>query len=433
MGVRIAGIEPGSIASRLGIKPGDILRKISGHEIADVLDYRFYMTEKTLTLSLSGEGGDCRLKIKKGEYEDLGLAFDTYLMDEEKSCRNNCVFCFIDQLPDGLRETLYFKDDDSRLGFLFGNYITLTNLDDADISRIIALKTSPVNISVHTMNPALRVKMMKNPRAGTSLTYLAKLANSGIKLNCQLVLCPGINDGRELEYSLNELAGLGENLQSVSIVPVGLTKHREGLCSLRLFTREESAAVIRTAEKFAQEQMAKRGSRVFFPSDEFYLSAEIPLPGNDYYEDYFQLENGVGMMPLLRHEFLTALEAEPSRNINRHVTIVTGTTAAPLLSELMGLAAGKLTGLCADIAEIKNDFFGENITVAGLITGRDIIAQLKNKPPHGDLLIPATMLRHEGDLFLDGMATEDIEKALDRRVRVVGCDGYSLLDAVLGY
>jgi len=430
MSVQITNTEPDSIASRHGIKPGHILHKINGHDITDVLDYRFYMTDKTLCLLLSDGDSMYEITINKDEYDDIGLVFDTYLMDTEKSCQNACCFCFIDQMPKGLRDTLYFKDDDSRLGFLFGNYITLTNLKDGDIDRIIALKTSPVNVSVHTMNPDLRVRMMKNPRAGEVLAYLPKLTDAGIKLNGQLVLCPGVNDGTELDYSLNELSKLGENLQSVSVVPVGLTKHRDGLDCLRLYTREESAAVIETVERFARERFQHYGTRTFFASDEFYLNAGIPLPANDYYEDYFQLENGVGMSSLLRYEFVSALEDEPARTADRRVTIVTGVAAAPLIRELAGLAMAKFTGLAVEVVPAINNFLGEDITVAGLVCGRDIIAQLKDKPLGDEVLIPATMLRHEGDLFLDGVSIEELAGTLGRPVKVVKCDGYELLDAI---
>lgn len=433
MSVLIAGVEIGSPAEKNGIKRGHRLHAINSHPIRDVLDYRFYMTDTRLDLDLEDETGKrYKLSLNKGEYDDLGLEFDTYLMDCEKSCKNKCCFCFIDQLPPGLRESLYFKDDDSRLGFLFGNYITLTNLEDGDINRLIHMRISPVNISVHTTNPELRVRMMKNPRAGEALRYLQPLCDAGIRVNTQLVLCPGLNDGPELERSLNDLCSLGPGLQSVSCVPFGMTRHRDGLVPLRLHTKEEAAAVVDTVERFAAKRMAATGSRAIYAADEFYLRAGRPLPNDEYYEEYYQLENGVGMVTLLEHEFRQAIALELPRQVNRHVTIATGTAAAPLLQSLAMRAMETFPGLAAEVASIENRFFGETITVAGLVTGGDLIEQLRGKDLGDELLFPATMLRRDGDLFLDDVFPVQVEEALGIPARSVDVDGFALLEALLG-
>jgi putative radical SAM enzyme (TIGR03279 family) len=432
MSVTIARVESGSPAARGNIKAGHRLERINGHAITDVLDYRFYMTDTSLLLDLLDPAGNAySVSLRKREYTELGLVFDTYLMDSEKSCKNHCLFCFIDQMPPGLRESLYFKDDDALLGLLFGNYVTLTNLTDADIDRLITMRISPINVSVHTTNPALRVQMMKNPRAGEVLAYLPRLCNAGIQVNAQLVLCPGLNDGAELERSLRDLARLGSHLQSVSVVPVGLTKHRAGLPPLRLFDEKEAAAVLDIVHRHGDERLAETGSRTFFAADEFYLKARHPLPDDSFYEDYYQLENGVGMTTLLAHEFAQALETTPPAPTRRRVTLATGTAAAPLLSDLAAKAMERFPGLTVEVVAIVNHFFGESITVAGLVTGGDLIAQLRGRDLGEELLIPATMLRRDGDVFLDDVTLEAVAEALGVPVTPVGGDGFVLLAALL--
>ncbi|MDL2233782.1 DUF512 domain-containing protein [Ruminococcaceae bacterium OttesenSCG-928-L11] len=432
MSVRIDGIEQGSIAAKKGIQAGDTLVAINGHDIRDVLDYRFYMTDSRLELHLCREGAPYTLRIRKPEYDDLGLEFDTYLMDEQKSCRNKCCFCFIDQMPPGMRDTLYFKDDDARLSFLFGNYITLTNLTDEDVQRIITMHISPVNISIHTTNPELRVKMMKNPRSGEVLRYIPQLCEAGIKVNGQLVLCPDINDGDELIRSLTDLSAYGDTLQSVSCVPVGLTKYREGLFPQRSFTPEEAAAVIDTIDRFGAQMRETHGNRVFFAADEFYLTAGRPVPPYEYYEDFFQLENGVGMLTLLEYEFMQALEDAEPAPMSRSVTMVTGTAAFPLIKALAAKATDAFPGLSIQVIPIRNDFFGETITVAGLVCGQDIIKQLEGVSLGDEVLFPAAMLRHDRDLFLDDVSVQDLAQALGHPVRPTENDGYELLAAMLG-
>ena len=433
----ITEVSPSSPAARYGIRPGDRLVSLNGHRISDVLDYRFYMMEKLLKVALlDGQGQPRELSIRKKEYEDLGLGFETYLMDRQHSCKNKCIFCFVDQTPPGMRESLYFKDDDSRLSFFFGNYITLTNLTDQDIERIIRMHISPINISVHTTNPELRVKMMKNPRAGTSLRYIRQLAEAGIKVNAQLVLCPGINDGEELRRSLRELGELYPGVESIACVPVGLTDYREGLYPLRPYTREAARQVIDIIHEFADhfEWFHGKGNRLAYPADEFFLKAELPVPSEGYYGEFSQLDNGVGMLALMDSEFSSALSlAEPEDlPAPRRCSVATGVAAGPLIERLVGQAVEKFPGLDCSVHVIVNDYFGHNITVAGLVTGTDLARQLAEKELGEELLLPASMLRHEKDKFLDDMTLEELSGRLQIPIRLVENDGFQLLDALLG-
>jgi putative radical SAM enzyme (TIGR03279 family) len=433
LSVKIIDTLEGSFSRRHGIKSGETLVSINGHEIDDVLDFRFYETDSKLLLIIENSaGGQREVALEKPEYSELGMVFETYLMDKQRSCRNNCVFCFIDQLPHGLRDTLYFKDDDSRLSFLFGNYITLTNITDREIDRIIKMRISPINISVHTMNPELRVRMMKNRWAGDALEKLRRLSESGVEINCQLVLCPDFNDKEELDYSLRELLALPHPVNSVSLVPVGLTRHRENLEPLRLFTKEECLSVITAAEHFAARSLEKFGRRIIYASDEFYLKAGLPLPEEEYYEDYAQLENGVGMVTLMRSDVRYALSARSGDSIKRTVTAATGVSAAAIIAELLAEIKLKYTGLDYEVIAVENRFFGESITVAGLVTGGDLIEQLRGVEFGERLLIPRSMLRSEGDLFLDDVSLTDAQNALGVEIVPVSNDGEEFVSAVLG-
>lgn len=412
--VTITGVEKASPAAKHGILPGDILISINGHDINDVLDYRFRLTEKKITL-LIHRGPDLKeITIKKDEYSDIGLEFETYLMDKKHSCRNKCVFCFIDQLPKGMRDTLYFKDDDSRLSFLMGNYITLTNLSEEDVDRIIEMKTSPINVSVHTTNPELRVKMMKNKNAGKVLSYLRRFADAGISLNCQIVLCKGINDGKELERSMTDLAALFPSLVGVSIVPAGITNYREGLCHLEPFTAEEAGEVIDTIDKFGEKCLKKFGTRLFFSSDELYIEAGRELPGEDYYEGYPQIENGVGMIRSMDGEFTDELDFLDEYDLEkpRKVSVATGAAAYDFIKSLADRLCEQVPTLECHVYKIINDFFGHNITVAGLLTGKDLANQLNGKDLGDRLLIPRVTLRSEGDVFLDDTTPEWLAEQL---------------------
>lgn len=430
MGVTIKKVDEGSPAERHGFQPGDILLRINRHEIVDVLDYRFYMLEPRLCIVFSRDGKKYIVSLYKKADEDIGLEFETYLMDRQRSCRNRCVFCFIDQMPPGLRKSLYFKDDDSRMSFLFGNYITLTNLTEREIERIIAMHISPINISVHTTNPELRCRMMGNRFAGDTLQVLQRFADAGIHMECQLVICPGLNDGEELERTMRDLAGLAPAVESVAAVPVGLTRYRDGLYPLRMVTKEEAAAVIRRMEAFGGEMIQKQGMRVFYPADEFYLRAELPIPDKAFYGDFSQLENGVGMIALLDSQFHEALKVCRNKPKGSRLILATGMAAAPLIGSLVKDAKNPYPSLNAEVVPVINRFFGETITVAGLITGGDLIRQLRGKT--GDILIiPDVMLRHEGDLFLDDVSLDDVEQALGMRVVPVASDGGALLDALM--
>lgn len=432
MAVQITAVEQGSPAAQADILPGDTLCAINGHSIEDVLDYRFYMMERSLQLVLSREGKEMHKAVHKGEYEELGLEFETYLMDSQRTCYNKCIFCFVDQMPPGMRESLYFKDDDSRLSFLFGNYITLTNLKRREIDRIKQMHISPINISVHTMNPGLREKMMCNRFAGEALGTVYELAQSGIKLNTQLVLCPGINDGEELRYSLKELLGLYPGVQSVACVPVGLTKYREGLPQLEPYTRERAAEVVRIVEELGDKSLAENGERVCYASDEFYLRAGLPIPPAEFYGEFNQLENGVGLVASLEDEFSSALALEEGDSRERRISLATGVDAAPILAGLAQRLREKWPGVVCTVYPIVNDFFGHTITVAGLVTGKDLLAQLAGRDLGEELLIPSVMLRHEQDKFLDDVTLEEAKAALGVPIRTVENDGFILLAAFLG-
>ena len=434
--VTITDVLPRSRAARAGVQAGDILISINGHPIKDVLDYRFYLAERSVTLSLHRGADLLSVDITKGEYDDIGLDFATPLMDGKHCCANRCIFCFIDQLPAGMRDSLYFKDDDSRLSFLHGNYITLTNLGERDIDRIIEMHISPVNVSVHTTNPELRCSMMGNKRAGKTLGYLRRLADAGIAICGQIVLCRGINDGAELDRSMRDLAELAPALRSVSVVPAGLTKYREGLYPLTPFTPEEAAAVIAPVDAFAEACMEKHGTRLFFCADEFYLKAGLPLPDGAFYEEYSQIENGVGLLRSLCDEFAFELgDLEfllPDARLPRTVTVATGEAAYPTLSALAEQIMANVPGLTVQVIAVHNDFFGDMITVAGLLTGRDLAAQLKGRELGDELLLPAVTLRAEGDLFLCGMTPDELSAQLNIPIRFVKNDGASLAAALLG-
>ena len=429
----ISSVEKNSPAEKAGILPGESIVSINGNAIKDVLDYRFYMIDKSLKIEIIGLDGEHRtVSVKKPEYDELGLDFETYLMDKEHCCKNKCIFCFIDQMPPNMRETLYFKDDDSRLGFLFGNYVTLTNLEKEDIDRIIKMHLSPINVSVHTMNPQLRVEMMKNPHAATSLAYLKRLAEAGITLHLQFVLCPGINDGDELRFSFSEVAKLGPAVESAVCVPVGLTKCRENLPKLTPFNKESSLEVISIVDEFREKMLAERGDPVFYVADEFFIKAGLPFPEYEYYGEFTQLEDGVGLCALLKHEFYEAFEYFPPKEYRRKVTIPTVKAAFVLIRELADAAERRYNGLKIDVLPIENNFFGEKITVTGLLTGGDIAEQLKDRENGDAVLICETTLRYEHDCFIDDMTPDAVSEKLGVPVQMVPNDGYKFLCALLG-
>ncbi len=434
MAVTVTAVETGSYGARAGVLAGDELLSVNGHEICDVLDYRFFIQAKKLSLTVRRGDETLTLHVRKGsELSDIGLDFGSYLMDRQQVCKNKCIFCFVDQMPCGLRDTLYVKDDDARMSFLFGSYITLTGLSEREVQRIIDLHIEPINVSVHTMNPALRVKMMGNPHAGESLALLGRFADAGVAMNTQLVLCPGINDGDELRFSLDELSKLAPAVKSVAAVPVGLTKYREGLPALRTYTGAEAAAVLDIIDEFnAHFAWYHGGEKLAYASDEFYLLAGRDLPAADAYGGFPQLENGVGLCALLKAEFIAALDEEPARDVHREISLATGEAARPLMDELVRAACDKFSGLCVHVYTVRNAFFGPTVTVAGLLTGADIASQLGGKPLGGELLIPRVSLRSEGDCFLDGMTVEELSATLGVPVTANRNDGQSFLAALLG-
>lgn len=429
--VEIKSIVENSPAYIAGIIPNDFLVSVNNQEIHDVLDYMFYAAETTVNLVILRNGQQLSFTIQKDEYDDIGLEFETFLMDKKQSCRNKCVFCFIDQMPPNMRESLYFKDDDARLSFLQGNYVTLTNLEQSDIDRIIKMKLN-INVSVHTTNPDLRVKMMHNRFAGEKLKYIYQLAENGIKLNCQVVCCPNLNDGDELKRTLSDLGKLMPNISSMAVVPVGLTKFRKGLFPLTTFTPEKASETIDIIAGFQEIFLEKFGTRTVFPSDEFFIMAGRKIPPMEYYEDFPQYENGVGMVRSLIDEFEKAIESAEWEGDCRHVSIATGYSAYETMKYLAQLAEKRFPLLKCDVYRIRNDFFGETITVAGLITAQDLISQLKNKDLGENLIISSSMVRRDSTEFLDDLTIEDVENALNVKIKHVPNDGYEFLDAIMG-
>ena len=481
---KIRSVAPGSIAEEYGIEPGDSLLSVNGNVVEDVFDYRYLIREDEIVLVIRkgvhseeflqmglapDEPEDWELEIEKDPMEDLGIEFESGLMDEYRSCKNRCIFCFIDQMPPGMRETLYFHDDDARLSFLQGNYITLTNMSDHDIDRIIRYHLEPINISFHTLNPELRCRMLHNRFAGDVFPKIRRMKDAGIEMNGQIVLCRGINDGEELEDSLRKLEEYLPELKSVSVVPVGLTRYREHLPKLESFDGEDAKQVIGLITRWQDYYRKKYGTHLVHASDEWYLLAGLPLPPAENYDGYLQLENGVGMVRLLTEEVQDVLSSladrkegriradlsgqeasgldhtgsgtpgsgipEPEIPVScpkRRVTIATGLLAEPVLKELAGRICSAFPGVIANVAAIRNDFFGEKITVSGLITGQDLVKQLSGRDLGDRLLLPASMLRSGEDVFLDDMTLGQVETALQVRIIVVGSDGRSLVEAVTG-
>ena len=434
--VKIVAVGVHSRAARSGILPRDVLISINQREIHDVLDYRFHLANRRITLCLMRGEERYEIVIVKGEYDDIGLEFETPLMDEKHSCENRCIFCFIDQLPKGLRQTLYFKDDDSRLSFLHGNYVTLTNLSRRDIERIIEMHISPINVSVHTTDPVLRVKMMRNKHAGEVLDYLRLLADAGIRICAQVVLCRGINDGAALDRTMRDLQTYLPALDSVSIVPAGLTRYRQKLYPLEPYTPEECRAIIAQVSEVGDRCVEAYGRRVFFCADEMYIKGGLPLPDDEYYEDYSQLEDGIGMVTSMAHEFGMEMQflADDLETFRppRRVTAVTGVAAYASIHALCGQLEAAVEDLTIQVVPVINRFFGETITVAGLLTGKDMLEQLSGRELGDEIFIPANTLRADGDLFLCGMTPWELSRTLGVPVRVCPNDGAGFLTAMLG-
>ncbi len=434
----IKSVNKGSIADSLGILPGDIVIKIDDNEIEDIFDYQFMTLTDELVLTILRGDEEWEYEIEKGENEDIGLVFENGLMDNYRRCSNNCIFCFIDQMPPGMRDTLYFKDDDSRLSFLQGNYITLTNLSEKDLGRIVRYNLSPVNVSIHTMNPELRCKMLGNRFAGSSLQKLNVLADAGIEMNGQVVLCKGINDGKELEFTISELMKYIPSFRSLSVVPVGLSKYRDGLFHLEPFEKDDCAEVIDIIEGYQKQCMEKYGIHFVHASDEFYLTAGRPMPEADRYDGYLQLDNGVGMI----RSFIDERDEQIEKRMQdgsfdkdhggKHITLVTGVLAYPIISESARMVEERANGLKIDVYAIRNDFFGERITVSGLLTGQDIIAQLKGRDLGDEIRLPESVVRAGTDVFLDDIKVSEVSDALQVRVVTIKSNGYDFVDSCLG-
>jgi len=421
-----------SIAWELGIEAGDRLITVNGQEIEDVFDYHFYVNDEELVILIEKpDGEEWELEIEKDYDEDLGIEFEQGLMDEYRSCRNRCIFCFIDQMPRGMRETLYFKDDDSRLSFLQGNYVTLTNMSDHDIDRIIRYHLEPINISFHTTNPELRCRMLHNRFAGDALAKADRLYEAGIHMNGQIVLCKGINDGEELERSIRDMAKYLPYLQSVSVVPVGLTKHREGLEPLEPFGKADAEEVLSVVHRWQDRLYEEYGTHFIHAGDEWYILAGKELPEEERYDGYLQLENGVGMLRLLINEFEEAYAEVQDDGIQRKLSVATGLLVHPYIQEMADRLMMKCPGTDIHVYPIRNDFFGELITVSGLITGRDLIAQLRGQELGDRLLLPCNMFRSGEEVFLDDVSLAEVEEALQVRADIVKSSGQDFIDAVL--
>ena len=435
----IKKILPGSIAEEFELAPGDRLISINGHEIEDIFDYQFYAEDTYIEILIEKTDGEqWILEVDKEEDEDLGIEFDNGLMNEYRSCHNKCIFCFIDQMPKGMRDTLYFKDDDSRLSFLQGNYVTLTNMSDHDLDRIIQYHLSPINISFQTMNPELRCKMLNNRFAGEALKKVDRLNEAGIEMNGQIVLCKGVNDGEELAFSIREMMRYIPNLQSVSVVPVGLSKYRDGLFPLEPFTREDAREVLSTIHHYQNESYQKYGNHFIHASDEWYILAGEELPQEENYDGYLQLENGVGMMRLLLNEFEEAMKelqekisADDLDFVPREISMATARLAYPFIREMAARMMEMVPGLMIHVYEIRNDFFGEMITVSGLLTGQDLIAQLTGRELGEALYLPQNVLRSGEEVFLDDVTVTEMEKALQVKVDIIKSSGRDFVNAVL--
>ncbi len=428
----IRSVEDGSIAWELGVEPGDCLISINDKEIEDVFDYHYLANDEELVLLIEKpDGEEWELEIEKDYEEDLGIEFEQGLMDEYRSCRNKCMFCFIDQMPKGMRETLYFKDDDSRLSFLQGNYITLTNMSDHDIDRIVQYHLEPINISFHTTNPELRCKMLHNRFAGDALKKVQTLYEGGITMNGQIVLCKGINDGEELERSIRDMTAYLPHLQSVSVVPVGLTKFRDGLYPLEPFTKEEAKEVLAIIHRWQKKIYEEYGTHFIHAGDEWYILAGEEMPEEERYDGYLQLENGVGTTRLLQNEFQEAFEKLSGDDRETEISLATGKLAYPYLKRMIETLQTKYPNVIVHLYEIRNDFFGELITVAGLITGQDLKAQLSGRPLGSRLLLPCCMLRNGEEVFLDDVTLDQLKEALQVQIDIVKSSGQDLIEAVL--
>lgn len=424
-------VYPGSIAEEAGIEEGDVLLEINGSPVEDIIEYRYLISDESLTLLVrKPDGEEWEIEVEKDLEEELGIDFDDYFLNSPKRCSNKCLFCFIDQLPKGMRETLYFKDDDSRLSFLQGNFVTLTNMSDEDIDRIIKYHISPINVSVHTTNPNLRVRMLNNKKAGRLMEILKKLTAAGIYINCQIVACPGLNDGKELERTLDDLFSMHPNISNVAVVPLGVTKYRQGLEKLDTYNKKTATDMILLMEDLQKKFMGKVSTPFARLADEFYIMAERKLPEYEHYGDFEQLEDGIGMIRFFENAVRESLSEVDSQRIHGSIAIITGTSAAPYMRTILKEAEIRL-GVCINIYEVKNEFFGEKITVAGLLTAGDIINQLKGRIGEETALIPSSMLKAGEDIFLDDVTVSELQEALGVKIRVCSYTGEDLINTII--
>ncbi len=431
-GLLITDVEDQSIAEELGVKPGDRLLSINEQPVRDILDYRFLCAAEELLVKVTTQAGEVwELEIEKEYEEDLGLDFGEHSFGATRRCHNRCLFCFVDQMAPKMRETLYIKDDDYRLSFWQGNFVTLTNVKEAELQRIIDQRMGPLFISVHTTNPELRARMLNNRFAGNIMDQLSKLAKAGIEMHTQVVLCPDINDGAELKRTIEDLAGLWPEVQSMAVVPVGVTKYRQGLYNLRTFTQSEASQVIDLVEGYQQEFLEQWGDSFVYASDEFYVMAGKPIPPTENYGNFPQTENGVGLARLFLDEWDSIKDDLPQRiSSNHRVTLVTGTSGAAILQQVVD-GLNQIKDLQVDLEVVKNQFFGESVTVTGLLTGGDIIKALKNKNLGDAVILPSVMLRDGEEVFLDDVTVSDVADKIQTPVEVV--DGpENLVEVLLG-
>lgn len=425
-------VIPGSLAEEAGLESGDVLLSVNGKEFHDVLEYRFLTSESEVELSVQKKDGTFEDIVIESDYEDLGIEFKSGLIADAKSCRNKCIFCFIDQLPKGMRETVYFKDDDTRLSFLQGNYVTMTNMSEEEIDSMIEMRISPINLSVHTTNPELRVKMLNNKNAGKIYDIMKKFSQNSLCMNCQIVLCPGYNDGAELDRTISDLIKLYPNVLSLSVVPVGLTRYREGLCPLSGFDKESSRSVIKQVHSWQDKIYKEYGFKMVYLSDEFYIMADIPVPPPEDYEGFPQIENGVGLVASLTEEFDSAVKLIKKKKYSRSVTIATGELAFDTIKALAEKLESICDGLKINVYAVKNNFFGGMVSVAGLVCGNDLIDQLSDKPKTDIIAIPSVMLRDGEDIFLDDVTLEEAKQKLNCDIIPVNNDGYEFVETIIG-
>ncbi len=428
----ISYVEPGSLAEEAGIEAGDTLLTINGHEFHDILEYRYLISETEVELEVLKQDGMVERVILENDYEDIGIEFRCSLIDTVQSCKNKCIFCFIDQLPPGMRETVYFKDDDTRLSFLQGNYVTLTNLTDEEIDRLIAMRVSPINISVHTTNPDLRIRMLKNPNAAKIYDIMKKFAANDIYMNCQIVLCPGYNDAEELDRTIRDMEALFPYVSSCSVVPVGLTRYREGLAEIKPFDSKMSLSAVRQIEEHQRRLKKKFGINMVYIADEFYINAKLPIPKAEEYDGFPQIENGVGLIASMQEEFDSAIELLKDKKYNRRVAIATGEISYSFIKSLADRIVAKCEGLSVCVYPVKNEFFGGGVNVSGLVTGSDIIRTLSGEPKYDELLIPDSMLRDGEDIFLDNITLTELEEKLGIKITPVINDGYEFVEKITG-